>query len=253
MSESLERRGPPHLRRWARVLRGARPLRSRRLGRRGDDGRRPVLLAEAHAGGPSYYLEPPCRALRSAIRLARGDRAGAADDAAKGLAAGRRAQDVQVPAPALWSGSRGVSLKRADADRGRPARLRATRRLAARRLEPHGTGAALPGFVWTLEELECSCRAGAAAAPTPPSLAVYRAAAAIVAGGPRPARSARSEAIGNRGGESGCRLRWAETLIAEGRAGEADGVGLAPAVAFYRSVGATLLLARAEARLTARA
>lgn len=48
------------------------------------------------------------------------------------------------------------------------------------------------------------------------------------------------------------RLRSAEALVAEGRRAEAD-VQLAEALAFFRSVGATRIVRRAEALLAATA
>ena len=58
--------------------------------------------------------------------------------------------------------------------------------------------------------------------------------------------------IGDASTEAFCRLRAAETLVAAGRRAEAD-EQLRPALAFYRSLGATRYIREGEALLAASA
>jgi hypothetical protein len=58
--------------------------------------------------------------------------------------------------------------------------------------------------------------------------------------------------MGHASGEADARLRAAEALMEEGRRAEAD-AQLAQALAFYRSVGATVYVQRGEALLAASA
>ena len=64
-----------------------------------------------------FWMESPCRVLRSRMRLATGDEQGAREDAGRGLELARDAKDPQVLWPALASSARGlllVDLQRAE-------------------------------------------------------------------------------------------------------------------------------------------
>jgi hypothetical protein len=98
LTASVERRGPAHMQRWV-LVDGVREHFAR-----GDWDEAMTLadafLAGVDAGSP-HYLEPPCRALRAAILLVRGDHEAAAAESERAVDAGRRAKDIQVLAPAL--------------------------------------------------------------------------------------------------------------------------------------------------------
>jgi class 3 adenylate cyclase/tetratricopeptide (TPR) repeat protein len=58
------------------------------------------FIAETEGGSP-HYQEPLCRVVRAAIRLARGDLAGASAETERAVEGARLAKDAQVLAPAL--------------------------------------------------------------------------------------------------------------------------------------------------------
>jgi class 3 adenylate cyclase/predicted ATPase len=238
MRSSVERRGAAHVRRWVGVDR----VRESFVRGQWDEAVRSAdeFIAGVEQGSP-HYLEAPCRSLRAAIRMARGDLAGAADDADKALQAGRRAKDVQVLAPALWARAT-VSLAQGRADE---AEALASELLAG---TPSGAWNLLEwgcmcDFAWLIVDLEREADLLPVLADKPPT-PWTRAATAILTGDPRRAVNVLG-AMGNLPGEARARVRLAELLAREGHRSEADAV-VAPAIAFYRSVEATAFFGEAE-------
>jgi class 3 adenylate cyclase/tetratricopeptide (TPR) repeat protein len=193
-----------------------------------------------------YWMEPPCRWLRGRIRLARGDVAGAQEDAQQGLELARLAKDPQVLWPALSFGARAfytTDAKRAD-------------ELAGEVLAEWMAA----GFPISGSESEWLCdlvvalpagRKGefleavsqATKFPTP-----WRAAAAAYASGDFLRAAEVYEDIGARPEGAYARLGAAESLVREGRRAEAD-AELQRALSFWRSVGATAYVREGEALL----
>jgi len=235
MRSSVERRGAAHLRRWV-VVDGVRESFVR--GQWNEAARlADKFIAGVEQGSP-HYLEAPCRSIRAVIRLARGDLAGAADDADKALEAGRRAKDVQVLAPALWARAT-VSLAQGRAEE---ADALASEVLAG---TPSGLleWGCMCDFAWLIVDLEREADLLRVLADKPPT-PWTDAAAAILTGDPRRAVNVLG-AMGNLAGEARARLQLADLLAREGNRSEADAV-VAPAIAFYRSVEATAFLGEAE-------
>jgi tetratricopeptide (TPR) repeat protein len=85
-------------RRWVQMLRAGdafqRGYWEQALGLADD------YLEQVDAGSP-HYLEAPCRAVRAAIRICRGDSGGASRDADRALEAARQAKDAEVLAHGL--------------------------------------------------------------------------------------------------------------------------------------------------------
>jgi class 3 adenylate cyclase len=233
----------------ARWLRGTNVFREYILGHWGDAIRQAdAFLAEARSHG-RHYLEPACLGVRAAIRLARGDVAGALEDSAAALEQARERTDPQAVHPGL--AARALILQ--EAGRENEAVEIAEELLVLWESAPvetqlHGA----PDLALML------CRVGWEGRLKPMieqrlhlnlpwielTLALcerqFVRAADMWAG------------MGARTGEAYARLRAAEQLLEEARRTEAD-AQLTSALAFYRSVGATRLIREGERLLAASA
>jgi tetratricopeptide (TPR) repeat protein len=242
MSLSVARRGAAHERRWLKVdgvRQGFATGDWDKATRLADE-----FLAEVDAGSP-HYLEAPCRAIRSAIALARGDLAAAISASEKALAAGRRAQDIQVLAPALWAGA---SVLLAQADRN-PARDLASELLrgAPSPIWNLLEWGCVSDFAWLTVDLGLGADTLEIVADVPQS-PWARAAEAIVAGRLPEAVSLLAD-IGDVPGEARTRLRLAAALARNGRRQDARTMSL-PAMDFYTRVGARTSAEEAESLAT---
>jgi tetratricopeptide (TPR) repeat protein len=184
---------------------------------------------------------------RGRIRLARGDTAGALEDADHAVALARRMKDPQALQPALSFSS----FVRMEAGQPQAASRLVDELLS---LDPVGVGmhvshSVSPVFdlAWVLVDLgresEFLDRAASIERPT----RWLEGALAIARGRLDLAADVYSE-IGNLANEALCRLRATEQLAAEGRRAEAD-EQLRKALSFWRSVGATRYVQEGEALL----
>jgi class 3 adenylate cyclase/tetratricopeptide (TPR) repeat protein len=204
------------------------------------------FIAEAEAGSP-HYLESVCREYRGRIRLARGDVAGAVEDADRELELVRVSKDPQVLYPAL--SFRALAL--VAAGRTAEAADHATELLSQSREER-----LVGGLAWEIDlafVLEALGRGAdfLAAAAERPETRWSAAGRAFVSGDYGAAAEILAE-IGSLPDEAYARLRAAEALVADERRAEAD-VQLTRALSFFRSVGATVYVQRGEALLAATA
>jgi hypothetical protein len=197
-----------------------------------------VFIAECEQGSP-HILEGPSRNIRGYIRLARGSVNEAMEDFDRGLELIRQADDPQDIVPAL------VRNAWARLQLGRPSDARAAFAEALPLLLRHPS--VKP---WTLAEVAFDLGENSAVrdalATLPPSPG-YRAMLAVLDGDFE--RAAEEYAAANiLLFEAEARLRAAELLLAAGRSAEGE-AQLEKALAFYRSVGATLFIDRGEALL----
>jgi class 3 adenylate cyclase/tetratricopeptide (TPR) repeat protein len=232
-------------RRWVDCLRAAEAFR---LGRWNDA----FALADefiAAAATEAHYLEPPVRTLRAAIRLARGDIAGAVSDAELGLEVAERAEDIQVLSQAL-AGRVIVALaegrrETADALCGRLETLMAL---------PFAMTFGWPTFAdvaWLLRDLGRPDNIQPQIDSMPVPSRWIDAAGAIAEGDLVRAADTLAD-MDDLAGEAYARLRAAEALFEQGQRSEAD-AQLACALDFYRSVDATAYVSRGERFLAASA
>jgi class 3 adenylate cyclase/tetratricopeptide (TPR) repeat protein len=202
------------------------------------------VLAEA-AAGSLHYADPSCGALRALIDLARGDPESAATNSETSVERARRMKDPQILAPALVV--RGMVLlaqgRREDAAKLASELLARGPFLVLVLLE--FVPAATPiHFAWLLRDLrrEDDLFRALERAPVTPWVDAARAIAA----------SAFAESVllatkmGAPAVEAYVRLRAGEAMLAAGGHAEAL-VQLEPALDFYRSVGATHYVRKAEA------
>jgi class 3 adenylate cyclase/tetratricopeptide (TPR) repeat protein len=189
--------------------------------------------------------------LRGRIRLARGDTAGALEDAERSLALAREAKDPQALQPAVSF----CSFVRLAAGRRQEAATLADELLALDPVRPeyayfHGVSPVFD-LAWVLVELGREAELLEEAASVERLNRWIEGAAAIARSDLEHAAEVYLQ-IGNLGNEALCRLRAAEKLAAEGRRVEAD-AQLQRALAFWRSVGATRFIREGEALLAAAA
>jgi class 3 adenylate cyclase/tetratricopeptide (TPR) repeat protein len=192
-----------------------------------------------------FWMEAPCRQLRGVMRLARGDEAGAREDAERAIELSREAKDPQVLWPSLALAARVV----VGSDPERADEL-ITELLA----DWVGHGCPSPSeSAWTPDaaivlpllgrEDEFLRLATELADPSP----WRRAAVALMSGDPVGAAEIYAK-IGSGPDEAHARLRGAELLLREGRRAEAD-VQLQQALRFWRAAGATAYVREGEALL----
>jgi tetratricopeptide (TPR) repeat protein len=192
-----------------------------------------------------FWMETPLRWLRGVTRLARGDLQGAQEDAGRVIERAEAAKDPQVLWPALAFGARaflGTDPQRA-------------RRLSSDLLDTwqeHGlrTGSDsewLSHLAVALVALGEGDRLSRLIAESTVRNPWREAAAAYVSGDLQKAADIYGS-VGARPEEAYARLRAAESLVAEGRRAQAD-AQLEPALAFWRSVGASAYVQEGEALL----
>jgi class 3 adenylate cyclase/tetratricopeptide (TPR) repeat protein len=205
-----------------------------------------AFIAECEAGAPRY-LEPDARGVRALVRAARGDVAGAAEDAQRGLEQARETKDPQSLYPSIARGGWAFAAA------GRDAEANA---LADELLELLSSGAtgmlSIPELAWLLvgygrgaELLAVLDRRNDR--PTP-----WLEGGRAAAGGDFVQAAGIFGAIGARPHEGLARLHAARAFREAGRGAEAE-AQLLGALAFYRSVGAARLVREAESLLAASA
>jgi tetratricopeptide (TPR) repeat protein len=195
-----------------------------------------------------HYLEPQVLVIRSHLRYARGDVDGALDDAERSRALARRAGDPQALATEL--GSRASLL----VEEGRFEEAAAiARELDAVRNREGGFAyfTAIVWLAWLAHDLGRPELFRDPARHEVLSTPWIEAGLAVVDGDFARAADVLAE-MGARTKEAYVRLRAAEELAAEGRTVEAA-AQRDQALGFYRSVGASLYVSRAEALLPASA
>lgn len=230
-----------------RWFRGLRPGHQYALGRwdealAGAD----EFLAEVEAGSP-HYLVGNCYDTRAQIRLGRDDVRGALADAERAIELGRQTKDPQNVYPAVVTGAH---LFHESGDIVRAAAL-ADEAIAELRVATWGGQVVdcLHVLAWTL----CAVGRGAELMDALPAIDVpwVRAAEAFAAGDLRTAADICGE-MGAASEEAHDRLWLAEALLEQNRRTEAD-IELHRALAFYRSVGATHYIRKAQGLLAASA
>jgi tetratricopeptide (TPR) repeat protein len=200
------------------------------------------FIAECEAGVP-HYLEPDARGVRATIRVARGDVAGALEDARLGLERARENKDPQSLFPALARAASAFAAAGRDAE---------SKKLADELLELLGSGAtgmlSIPELALLLAEhgrgTELLAVLDRRQDPPGPWLEGARAAA----GGDFEGAADVFGRIRARPHEALARLHAARALAGAGRGPEAE-AQLRGALAFYQSVGATRRVREAEALL----
>jgi class 3 adenylate cyclase/predicted ATPase len=203
-----------------------------------------TTLAEV---GDAHALSRWCLEYRGRIRLARGDVAGAVDDAEKSLGLGREAKDPQTLLPALSF----AAVAFLAAGRHKEAAIVTDDLVDLDPLAGVSGNNVFADLPWVLralgrnEELLAALERIRLRTPWIDAVAgIARAdfvgAADVYAG------------MGARPYEAFARLRAAEQLVGEGRRAEADDQ-LGRALAFWRSVGAALYIREGEALLAASA
>jgi class 3 adenylate cyclase/tetratricopeptide (TPR) repeat protein len=204
-----------------------------------------TFIAECEAGSP-HYLEQRARFARAQILLARDDAGGALRDVDAGLERSRAVKDPQVLGPGLATGARLLF----ELERRRQART-----LLDEMLDNCGTGALAVAYAfpltWIVEAVGAGKRLRQFFERGTDGMPWVEAGRAVLAGDPALAADV-LEAAGCLSDAAFGRLRAAEMLAAEGRRAEAD-EQLRPALAFYRTVGATRYLREGETLLAASA
>jgi hypothetical protein len=207
-----------------------------------------AFIAEAQGGSP-HVLEPYCRILRGWIRIARGDPAGALEDATTGLELGRAAKFVQVLHGLLGLHAHALLA----AGDSRQASAQATELLGV--LAERGTLVTAPDWsgelAVVLEALGRGTELLELVATVKASTPWLQAAAAIATGDFERAADLYAR-IGSRPDEALARLRAAEQLLTGGRQAEGN-AQLQQALDFYRQVQASVYVRQAEALLAASA
>jgi tetratricopeptide (TPR) repeat protein len=225
----------------ARWFRGGYPAYLYLLGR-WDEAYRLAddFIAEVEAGSP-HYQEVECRLTRAAIRLARGDVAGAVEDARKGADFARAAKDPQLVQPGLGFAAR----VHATAGMRAEAEALVEEALATAPM----VGIIATELVWAVRELgradDFEERAFVAR-PANREPSPWRAAACAVAADDLERAAAVYEEIG-------ALPHWAYSRLVAAEERGSSGPELERALAFFREVGATAYLARGEVLLAASA
>jgi tetratricopeptide (TPR) repeat protein len=203
-----------------------------------------VEIAESESGTP-HYLESDLRLMRGRIRLARGDRAGALEDAERSLDRAREAKDPQILFPAIAFAAEALL---ATGDELRAGAL-ADELLG----ELVGEATGMWSFVtlaWVLLDLGRERELLPVLAEQNPGRWVD--ASVAVARGDLAEAADIFARIGSRPDEAQARMTAACRLVREGRAALAR-PQLEDALAFFKEVEATAYLRRAELLLPASA
>jgi class 3 adenylate cyclase/tetratricopeptide (TPR) repeat protein len=214
-----------------------------------DEGMERAEAFIANLGSEGHYQAGSAYLSRGWIRAARGDDAGAAEDAARALELARPIGDPQVSVTALL-GVTFISLTIGDEAQARQLFDESLALLG--KLGQLGWAATeLGSLAWVARKLGRSDEFLAAVEDEPLQTPWLLAARAIAEGDLVRAADIYTE-IGDTPAEAFSRLGAAEALLAEGRRAEAD-EQLRPALAFYRSVRATRYVREGEALLAASA
>ncbi len=187
-----------------------------------------------------HFHEIPCRRVRGLVRLARGETAGADEDAKRGLAFARVAGDPWFLNPAIAFRAR-VLVETGSPDEAGPLVDEVLAAWSAKGMFPSYEAADLAVALVALErgaELE-------AAAPRSGSATRWFEAALLYAAGEFEAAADRYAEIGAKPDEAYARLRGAERLLSKSP-GEAE-AELARALAFFEAVGAAAYAAEGAA------
>jgi tetratricopeptide (TPR) repeat protein len=207
-----------------------------------------AILAQAEAGA-RFYSTGAMYCFRGLIRLARGDEEGAASDAERAIELAREIRDPQALHPDM---SMATLLLQSTGNERRADETLSEALAGLRELQRFGFAANdLPSLAWVavtrgrepelIELVERESFVSPWLRATAAGLGRdFRATAEIFA------------EMGSPSHDAFYRLRAAEQLVAEGRRAEAD-EQLRPALAFYRSVGATRYVREGEALLAASA
>jgi class 3 adenylate cyclase len=196
------------------------------------------FIAECEEGS-THYLESLARVRRADVRLARGDTAGADEDAAVALELVREVKDPQLFQNVL------VFNVRLAAELGR---LDAARALADELLATVGAGAnlfALVSLVWVADGVGVAEELRDRLETLEPATSLWLKAGREILDGELERAAETFAEIGSVPDEAEARLRAGLRLHAQGRTDEGE-AQLERARAFYRSVGALRLLAQAE-------
>jgi tetratricopeptide (TPR) repeat protein len=247
VQRDVEAGGSEDQRRWFSVAKAGEDM----LDGRWDEAKTNMgnLIADIDAGGAAYYLDAGALVIRAMISLARGELEVASADTEKALQRARKVRDPQILAQVLLIRATVLLAQ----DRRDDAASLATELLgrgsvfvvALLELAPSATPIEL---AWLVRDLGMEDQLARALAPTPPN-PWFESAAAI-------ARGEFEKAIKLVVGldapsvEAYTRLRAAQEMAA-GRSSEAVPL-LQPALAFYRSVGASRYIAQAERLMAAK-
>jgi predicted ATPase/class 3 adenylate cyclase len=205
-----------------------------------------VRLADeivAESEHDSFYGEEFARRARALIRLAREDRAGALDDARRGLDVARRAKDPQTLLPALAVAVRvnfELGLGEVAVQRGAELVRELTLRPASINIEWVPIMGPMAARVGLAREISAALEPHRGSLWVDAGLAVVNERFSEAAD--------RLRAIGDAASEADARLWAAEQHAAAGRRADAS-AELDLALAFYRSVGATRYIRQGEALL----
>ncbi|MGH3091601.1 MAG: AAA family ATPase [Gaiellaceae bacterium] len=213
---------------------------------RWEDAQRRVddFIAEVEAGS-QHYMAVVCLEVRARLRLARGDLEGADSDTRRALTLARQIKDPQALYPGLACRARtSVEL-----GRDREARELADELSGLLEERPFAPTYWVVDLAVVHEGLDED--GPLLPAPAPVNLP-WLAAAESYAAGEFAAAAAELRRIGSLPDEAYARLRAGEALASVGRRAEAD-VELRRALDFYRRVGASRYVRRAEALLAASA
>ena len=195
-------------------------------------------LAEQEIASDQHYQQQLAFQVRALIRLARGDFAGASADAETSLRGARAIRDPQVLQPALVTSS-DVAYRKGDSAS------------AKRLLDELGTLERAIGS-WIVRAALIAHELGRTlvfvAPDAPAALTPWREAALAIAQEELTRAADILESTGARALEAAVRLRAAEKAVAAGGRADAE-PQFASALAFYREVGASAYVRRAEALL----
>jgi class 3 adenylate cyclase/tetratricopeptide (TPR) repeat protein len=206
------------------------------------EARATAFIAEAEAGAP-YYTENTARSVRAEIRWARGDVAGALEDAEAGLRSSREIHDAQALGPSL------ATLARLLVHEGRTEEATP---LVDELLALAGDHGGFPHFFWIVDSARLARDTGrldawwtrASNEPRSPYVEIGEA----VARGDDAAAAELFAAKGHVTEAAYAHLRAAETLAGEGRRADAKEHARS-ALEFYASVGASAYVRRGESLL----
>jgi len=207
-----------------------------------------AFLAEVASGSP-HYQASGAHSFRGLVRLARGDDLGAESDADRGVELVRPIRDPQAlltvfAMAALIFDSVGNERRAAETLDEYLEAISELQQIGFAVVWAHATA-------WVAWNLGRGDEFLAAVSGDPLESPWLDAARAVASGDFRAAADV-FEGIGVASHEAFYRLRSAEQLVSEGRRAEAD-EQLAPALAFYRAVGATRYVREGEALLAASA